>query len=935
MVEFRLLGAVDIALPEDRSPRSVLSRPKDLALLAYLALATPRGFRRRDTLLALFWPSSDESRARAALNQALYRLRQALGEDLLATRGAEEVGLKWDLWWCDVVALRAAMAKQGYTEVLELYGGELLEGFHVNASAEFDHWLDAERSAARETAATAALHLAADAVQSGDELHATQSLRKALAIKPFEESILQRLMDLLHQRGEGHTALFEYERFAKRLATDLELEPSRQSVEVASRISDSMRAAVPTARPRVPSDSAVPSPPRKSRTRLVTAIVAALLLPTLGAYVVYSADRSADSHDGTKGIVVADFVNRTREENLAAAVTEALYVDLSQSHLIRVASGFQVGAVLKRMGRDTTSALSEGLAREVALRDGFSAVLRGEVAAAGSGYIISAQLITADSGRVLVSVREQAMGAQDVIKAIDRLSERLRKRMGDSWRGAHTNQPLEAVTTHSLEALKLYSAGLRLVRYADLGDGRTSGGLPGRVRPDNRSVTLFEQAIALDSSFAAAYRALGMHLSWFMERPRSREMLTRAYQLRQQLTERERLQTEGTYFHFVTGDYDRAIACFEQLLERDPNDIIAIQQLAYLYFRRREFEGSVDLYERDWKMRGGTPAILYTSALLGAGRIDRADSILQHFARLDSTGGLWHSELLRVKAGRGDFAAVDTLLPRMLALAARSDPQTRFQSLVFAGRWKIWRGRYTEGMELLDNALGPNGAGLFGEIKTAQQEIYVLRDAARARRRLAAAVAKFPPEKLPPAERPYAFLANISAHAGDYQRAAEAVQAFRRHPTPPQSFAAADQQNRQFGSVEALASAAAGDIQKARQILAKAEQERCWYGSQERHLLRARVEDMAGHPDSAIAALERLVAPPTCGLTLSWSDVWAPHTQAYAHERLGELYFQRGDRKLAALHYTHFVQLWPDPDPLLRPRWLIAKRRLDQLARME
>lgn len=935
MVEFRVLGTIDLTLDDAPSAQSVLRRSKDLALVAYLTLATPRGFHRRDTLLALFWPDADDARARGALNQCLYRLRRSLGDGVLITRGSNEIGLDWERWRCDAVELRSAYAARHYEAVARLYAGELLHGFHADASPEFEQWLDAERSSVREAAGTAVIQLANTCEAVGDQAAAIEWLRKAVSFKPFEESSLLKLMELLDSKGEGRIALVEYERFVARLASDLGAEPSRQTLLAATRIRESNAAAPDEG--VVPKATQLPRNPtgRKPRRSFVLMTSAALLLILSGAYVL-GAGEFPGSSEVSSHIVIADFENRTNEQHLGAAVTEALNIDLSQSRVIHAASRSQVGAVLKRMGQDTVTVLSESIAREVALREGINAVLRGQVVKVGSTYVISAQLITADSGRVLISAREQATGAHDVIAAIDRLSERLRKRMRDSLRGAHASQPLAAVTTGSLEALKLYSAGLRLVRYADLGDGRTSGGLPGRVRPESRAVTLFEQAIALDSSFASAYRALGMHLSWFMERSRSREMLTRAYQLRQQLTERERLETEGTYFHFVTGDYDRAIACFEQLLERDPNDIAAIQQLAFLYFRRREFERAVDLYERDWRMRGGTPAILYTSALLGAGRIDRADSILQHFAQLDSTGGLWHGELLRVKAGRGDFAAVDTLLPRMLALAAKSDSQTRFQSLVFAGRWKIWRGRYTEGMELLNGALGPNGAGLFGEIKTAQQELYVLRDPARARRRLDAAVAKFPPEKMPPAERPYAFLANLSAHVGDYQRAAESVQAFRRHPTPPQSFAAAGQQNRQFGGIEALASAAGGDIQKARQILVKGErEERCWYGNQERHLLRARVEEMAGHPDSAIAALERLVAPPTCGLNLSWSDVWAPHTQAYGHERLGELYYERGDSKRAALHYAHFVALWPDPDSLLRPRWLRAKRRLEELSRIE
>ncbi|HEY0672898.1 MAG TPA: BTAD domain-containing putative transcriptional regulator [Longimicrobiales bacterium] len=929
MVEFRLLGAIDLASAASGSPRSVLKQPKHIAILTYLALATPRGFHRRDKLLSLFWPDSDESRARGALNQTLYRLRQSIGEDLIATRGAEDVGLNWEKWWCDAVELRAALAAQRYAEVLNLYRGELLGGFHVNASPEFDQWLDAERAAAREDAATASLQLAAEAVASGDADLAIACLRKALAIKPFEESILQRLMDLLHRKGEGHTALTEYERFAARLAADLELEPSRQSTEVALRIRDSLTRESSDPQARLRSGKLRETAPRRnvSRWKRTAGITAVVLLPTLGAYVVRTAD-DASEFRMSNGVVVADFVNRTNEAHLAAAVTVALNIDLAQSTAIRVAAAPHVGAVLARMGQDTVTLLTEQLAREVAVREGLKAVLRGEVVAVGSAYLISAQLITADSGRVLLSTREKASDANDVIAAVDRLSERLRKKMGDSLRGARANKPLEAVTTGSLEALKLYSAGLRAVRYSDTGDGRTSGGLPARVRPDDRAISLFEQAIAHDSTFASAYRILGVHLYWLDDqRSRVRELLTRAYGLRHRLTERERLHTEGTYFHLVTAEYDRAIACFEQLLELDAKDVVAIQNLGFLYFRRQDFARAVEMYERDWTLRGGVPAMLYISALLGAGRVERADSLLEYFAKLDSTGGLWHAELIRIRAGRGDLAAVDTLLPRMRALAANGEPSIRYQAKRMTALWKIWRGSYREGVAMLQ---GPSRATSLGlELSLARFEVYVLHDSVRARKRLDAALVRIPPESLPAADRPYVFLANVYAHAGDHKRAAE-FQRLSRWTPLPYTFAAAVPYR--FYTVEALGAAANGDIHRAREVMAAVDREAgCTYETQWRHLNRAKMEEMAGDADSAIAALERLVAEPECKLTLSWSDLWGPVTQAHAHERLAQLYDARGDSARAALHYAHFIALWPDPDPELRPRWRSAKKRLAEL----
>src|SRR5438876_12071323 len=129
MVEFRLLGTLSLTTPDGREAGSLLSQPRRLALLAYLAAATPRGPHRRDTLLALFWPELDQEHARAALRQSLHVLRSALGADVVVTRGDDDIGLDSALLWTDVAAFDRAAAEQQCAAALELYRGPLLDGF--------------------------------------------------------------------------------------------------------------------------------------------------------------------------------------------------------------------------------------------------------------------------------------------------------------------------------------------------------------------------------------------------------------------------------------------------------------------------------------------------------------------------------------------------------------------------------------------------------------------------------------------------------------------------------------------------------------------------------------------------------------------------------------------------------------------------------------
>src|SRR5687768_13993232 len=160
-----------------------------MALLAYLAAALPRGPHRRDTLLALFWPESDGARARAALNQALYVLRKALGDEAIESRGDGDVRLNPDTVSCDAVAFEAALDAGRPNDALALYRGDLLEAFFISDAPEFERWLERERARLRERASQAAWACADERVAAGDPMEAARWARRAADLMPADEAV--------------------------------------------------------------------------------------------------------------------------------------------------------------------------------------------------------------------------------------------------------------------------------------------------------------------------------------------------------------------------------------------------------------------------------------------------------------------------------------------------------------------------------------------------------------------------------------------------------------------------------------------------------------------------------------------------------------------------------------------------------------------------
>ena len=232
MIELRTLGRLDLRDSEGREVRSILSPTKRFALLAYLAVAVPRGFHRRDILLALFWPELDQEHARRALRQALYLIRRSMADAVVVSRGDEEIGLDWDAFWCDAAAFEAMLDEGQPEDALEVYRGDLLEGFHLSGCAEFERWLDDEQSRLRKRAAQAAWSLAEREEQAGNAVQAGHWARRGVTLSPGDETALRRLVELLDRLGDRAGAVREYEAFARRLAEEYELEPSAETREL-------------------------------------------------------------------------------------------------------------------------------------------------------------------------------------------------------------------------------------------------------------------------------------------------------------------------------------------------------------------------------------------------------------------------------------------------------------------------------------------------------------------------------------------------------------------------------------------------------------------------------------------------------------------------------------------------------------------------------
>jgi DNA-binding SARP family transcriptional activator len=233
MLRLHVLGNIELTNDRGEVLDDLLKQKKRLALLVYLAVARPRGFHRRDRLLGLFWLEQDQEHARASLRKAVYVVRDGVEEDdVVVSRGDEELGIAPGKLWCDVVAFEEALERGRLAQALELYRGDFLQGFYIPAAPEFDQWVDAERLRLRELAAKAAWKLAEE-FGSGDQMTmATQWVWRAVRLNWDDERGVRRGMKLLARAGDRAGVHKMYDEFARRMKKEYDAEPSEETKEL-------------------------------------------------------------------------------------------------------------------------------------------------------------------------------------------------------------------------------------------------------------------------------------------------------------------------------------------------------------------------------------------------------------------------------------------------------------------------------------------------------------------------------------------------------------------------------------------------------------------------------------------------------------------------------------------------------------------------------
>jgi eukaryotic-like serine/threonine-protein kinase len=345
----------------------------------------------------------------------------------------------------------------------------------------------------------------------------------------------------------------------------------------------------------------------------IAALVVAMLIAGGVYYRSHVLGRRVTEQDT---IVLTDFSNSTGDAVFDDTLKTALSVSLRQSPFLNVLSDGRVAKTMRMMALPAGSKLTPDVARELCQRAGSKAYIAGSIGTLGSEYVLGLKAVNCQNGDTLAQEQVTATSKEKVLDALGDAASKLRGEMGESLATVQKfDVPLVQATTFSLDALKAYTLGRNAYR-----EKGTAAALP-----------YHQRAIELDPNFAMGYKAVGADYQSLGEVGRAGEYLTKAFELREHASEREKLSITAGYYTSVTGEVGKAAEAYQEEIESYPRDSAGYSGLGLQYAAQGQYEKAVQVTREGLQLAPDDVGVYanLVNDLLGLQRFDEAAQVIQ------------------------------------------------------------------------------------------------------------------------------------------------------------------------------------------------------------------------------------------------------------------------------------------------------------------
>jgi class 3 adenylate cyclase/TolA-binding protein len=425
------------------------------------------------------------------------------------------------------------------------------------------------------------------------------------------------------------------------------------------------------------------------RKKLARGIVAAAIIAALVAGGLWWLNgRKAHALTEKDTIVLADFTNTTGDAVFDGTLRQGLAIQLEQSPFLNILPDRKVGETLKLMGRSPGQHLDENTALDLCQRTESAAVLDGSIASLGNQYVLGLKALNCRTGDLLAQEQATADSKERVLKALGDAAAKLRSKLGESLSTVQKfDTPIEQATTPSLEALQAYTLGRET--------------LVGKYDPAS-AVPFFQRAIRLDPNFAMAYASLGTDYFALGETSPAAENTLKAYDLRERVSEREKFYIESHYYHFVTGDLEKARQSYELWAQTYPRDVVPPNNLASIYGEFGQYDKCLTAIRESLRLDSANAEshASLVNAFLFLNRLTDARATAEEAQKNNFDSPFLHSYLYQVAFLQNDAAG----MARQVAWSA-GKPQVEAMLVYFESDTAAYSGRLAKARELSRRAV--------------------------------------------------------------------------------------------------------------------------------------------------------------------------------------------------------------------------------------
>ncbi len=400
---------------------------------------------------------------------------------------------------------------------------------------------------------------------------------------------------------------------------------------------------VPAARPRSSAEHILRQIRRHKRGVIVFAALAVAVATALS--ILFLRPRPAVALTEKDTILLTEFVNTTGDPVFDGTLKQALAVQLGQSPFVNIFSEDRVRAALRFMGRPAEERVTRDVGREISQRQGLKAMLAGSIADLGNHYVITLEAINMQTGDAIAREQIEAESKEQVLRTLGEAATKLREKLGESLASIQRfDAPIEQATTPSLEAFQAFSLGVEQQ-------------LKGKYF---EAIPLFKRAAEIDPNFALAYARLASVYNNTGEAALAAGASKKAYDLRERVSERERLFISMSYFSNVTRELEKYLDTLELWKRTYPRDVVPRNNLALQYNDIGEYEKAIEEAREAIRLNpnAAPPHSNLARAFSGLNRFDEAKAVIANALSQKVESIFMHRILFFIAFIQGDEAGM-------------------------------------------------------------------------------------------------------------------------------------------------------------------------------------------------------------------------------------------------------------------------------------